>query len=363
MTVLNLFSGLKHLTQPHKISIDNAISCLHYRVTFIILVGCSILTTATQFVGHPIDCIVEGVSSNIMNTYCWYSSTFTLPNRISGLVGKDFPHRGLGNAGNNVGEIKYHQYYQWVCFVLSFQAILFYVPRYLWKHVENNRIALLSTHIQLPIIDENTKKAQISIIMDYFVDHLNAHNTYLYWFVFCEILNFVNVIGQVYLMNIFLGGEFLTYGIDLMNQSENDYTMERVFPKMTKCTFHQYGPSGSIKLHDGLCVLALNVLNEKIYILLWFWFSTLAVVSGISLIYRLCVLSIPKLRYYLLCARAKWTAKQDIEEILQTCNVGDWFLFYQISKNVDPTVFKEICRDFIMKFCRHDTLRIKKSSV
>jgi hypothetical protein len=47
--------------------------------------------------------------------------------------------------------------------------------------------------------------------------------------------------------------------------------MSKIFPKVTKCTFHLYGPSGSIQNKDGLCVLPLNIINEKIYIFLWFW--------------------------------------------------------------------------------------------
>jgi len=26
-------------------------------------------------------------------------------------------------------EVKYHKYYQWVCFTLFFQSVLFYIPR------------------------------------------------------------------------------------------------------------------------------------------------------------------------------------------------------------------------------------------
>ena len=47
--------------------------------------------------------------------------------------------------------------------------------------------------------------------------------------------------------------------------------ISRIFPKVTKCTFHKYGPSGTVMKHDGLCVLPLNIINEKIYIFLWFW--------------------------------------------------------------------------------------------
>ena len=44
-----------------------------------------------------------------------------------------------------------------------------------------------------------------------------------------------------------------------------------IFPRMTKCTFHKFGASGEVEKHDALCILPLNIVNEKIYIFLWFW--------------------------------------------------------------------------------------------
>jgi hypothetical protein len=35
---------------------------------------------------------------------------------------------------------------------------------------------------------------------------------------------------------------------------------------MTKCSLDMYGPSGTIQKLDGLCVLPINVLNEKVKI-------------------------------------------------------------------------------------------------
>ena len=32
----------------------------------------------------------------------------------------------------------------------------------------------------------------------------------------------------------------------------------------------RYGPSGSIVNHDGLCILPINIINEKIYVFLWY---------------------------------------------------------------------------------------------
>ena len=63
-----------------------------------------------------------------MDTYCWIHATFTIPNRVLGDIGLDVPHPGVAPPADE--EKKYHKYYQWVCFTLYFQAILFYLPRF-----------------------------------------------------------------------------------------------------------------------------------------------------------------------------------------------------------------------------------------
>ena len=40
-----------------------------------------------------------------------------------------------------------------------------------------------------------------------------------------------------------------------------------IIDQVTKCTFHKYGPSGTVTRHDGLCILALNIINEKVIII------------------------------------------------------------------------------------------------
>ena len=94
----------------------------------------------------------------------------------------------------------------------------------------------------------------------------------------------------------FLDHRFSTYGLSLLSsenlegEDKNDDPMARVFPKVTKCLFHTYGPSGTPQRHDALCVLPLNIINEKIYIFLWFWFILVASITGIFLMYRFAVL-------------------------------------------------------------------------
>lgn len=43
---------------------------------------------------------------------------------------------------------------------------------------------------------------------------------------------------------------------------------ELIFPRAAKCTYEPYGPSGSIQNFDALCLLPLNILNQKLLIIL-----------------------------------------------------------------------------------------------
>lgn len=64
----------------------------------------------------------------------------------------------------------------------------------------------------------------------------------------------VNVVGQIFLTNAFLGGTFLTYGIEVVQFLDQDPEtrvdpMAVVFPRLTKCVFHKYGSSGELNFH------------------------------------------------------------------------------------------------------------------
>lgn len=72
--------------------------------------------------------------------------------------------------------------------------------------------------------------------------------------------------------------------------------MSRIFPRMTKCIFYKYGGSGTIQRIDSLCVLSMNILNEKIYIFLWFWFILLALITGVNLLIRSVTFFYPNFR-------------------------------------------------------------------
>jgi len=119
---------------------------------------------------------------------------------------------------------------------------------------------------------------------------------------------------------------------------------------MTKCTFHEFGPSGQVQRFDGLCMLPLNIINEKIYVFLWFWFIILALVSGLSLLYRLTVVLISQARMYRLRAQAWVAPRSAMELVVRKCQIGDWFVLLLLGKNIDPLVYKEVICDLARRY-------------
>lgn len=300
------FDALKGFLKFDQVWIDNNVFRLHYKATVIIFVTASLFVTSRQYIGDPIDCMVDGVPGGIMDTYCWIHSTYSVPSRWTGKQGQDMAHAGVAPladldlpvfndgtgstdilASKEPSEKKYHKYYQWVAFVLFLHAMFFYIPRYLWKSSEGGKIKMLVGDLHSnPMLGADAKSDQISTIVKYFRLHRGTHSTYAMRFFLCEILNFVNVIGQIFFIDTFLDGEFSTYGLRVFDYTglepeERPDPMAVVFPKVTKCTFHKYGPSGTVQLHDGLCVLPSNIINEKIYIFVWLWLVALAVVTGV----------------------------------------------------------------------------------
>lgn len=133
--------------------------------------------------------------------------------------------------------------------------------------------------------------------------------------------------GNIFFVDAFLGGAFLTYGTDVlkfsnMNQEQRSDPMVEVFPRVTKCTFHKFGASGTIQKLDALCVLALNILNEKIYIFLWFWFIILAVLSGIALLYGMAVVLLPSTRETILRKRFKFGSSASVTALIREIQVN-----------------------------------------
>jgi len=356
--IFGSISGLFH--KWDEACIDNHIFRLHYRGSVIILLAAIALVTSS-LIGNPINCMSDSLSdkgTELMNSYCWIHSTYSVNDKFNGTQGVDYAHPGLGEDDVNEDRLgwTHHKFYQWVVFVLVLQAGGFYLPRLLWKSAEGGVMKLLTTGLTDidSFMDKHTRREGVKLIASYYNISPSRRGTYFMKFVVCELLNLVNVLVQIYFTDVFLGYQFTKFGREVFAVSEQDLNtradpMHKVFPKVAKCQFRKYGPSGSIQNHDALCVLPLNIINEKIYIFLYFWFIFLAAVSCVWLIYRLLTIFSHDLRVNIIYARSdRRVAKQMISSALSNPKhsgaerLGDYLLLYLITKNVNPLIIKDV---------------------
>ncbi len=329
--------------------VDNPIFRLHYRFTFIYFLAASALITAVDLFGKPINCIVENFNRpEILNTYCWIQHTFTIP------VAADQKHPGVG-PWSNTSERRIHTYYQWVPFVLFFQGILFYLPHWIWKRQEAGIVHQLAKGAREVTLErmkesEEEKKDRRSLLSDYLHETMGTRGYLGVSHVFCELFNLVNAMGSIYLIDMFLGGTFFDYGwkvfeLNSMDQENRRDRMVEVFPRMAKCTFSKFGSSGTVERHDALCILPLNVLNEKIYIFLWFWLIVLSTLSIFALFYRTLVVISPVFRQYVF-RRILPTADPDSTSVLsKRLGYSDCHLLFLLGKNLQSAPFRELMDD------------------
>ncbi|XP_026479596.1 innexin inx7-like [Ctenocephalides felis] len=99
MTFQVLKDQAKHLNKS--ISIDNAVCKLHYRVTFMLLMACTVLVTSRQYIGEHIKCILgqgPAVPQHVLETFCFFTSTYTAVKHLnqSMINSGHIPHPGIG---------------------------------------------------------------------------------------------------------------------------------------------------------------------------------------------------------------------------------------------------------------------------
>jgi len=133
--------------------------------------------------------------------------------------------------------------------------------------------------------------------------------------------------------------------ISLPPESRKVDPFNLLFPKMTKCYIETYGPSGSVQKFDSLCVLTINVFNEKLYLMIWFILVVLSVVAGLYALVEIVLLSCPPLRKRLLLTYVlpdRPELKRKLTRILNMTGFGDWMMMYMMAVNLDRVMFTDI---------------------
>lgn len=337
------------LLQPENVQVDSFNFKLHSKVTVAILLLSSLLACHGQFFSEPIQCTdIPGVSKQVVDSYCWTHQIYLVTSKTSGHDGRDYAYPGVTAERSDVNDKRFLSYYPWVSLVLFLQALCFVLPNYLWKTILGDNISSLMQH---NLKSSGSESVQRNIELDRLAkEWSNSRGAYGHLavaYLACEALNLVNVVGQMFLIDRFLGHTFWTFGSDIIENSMMPAevrvdVLSEVFPKMSKCSYWKYGPSGQIDQLDTLCNLPINFLNEKVYIVLWFWLVCLASMTTLYLAYLLTVILVPSLQIKIISSKLPRPANKDnvsfavhSKKLNGVERLGDWLVLNMLFSNLD----------------------------
>ena len=119
------------------------------------------------------------------------------------------------------------------------------------------------------------------------------------------------------------------------------------------CEMSFFGNSGEVQNASGVCNLPINIINEKIYLIIWVWFLVMIVATVLVMLGQLCLLVAPYLRYVLLHKTIKSKPPvHHIKRLIRRCSYGDYILLNFLAKNLDSSQFDAL----VSKICDSDAL-------
>ena len=269
-SLLGVYKNIaKQIWEEDGPKIDSTTLRLNYKVTVSFLLVSSCVVTFHNWFGLgeiPIECICHGEKPSYLDDYCWLH-----PKKISIAQDKwDADHfndrlEGIGInteltdwkdcSKNNCDEpdVFASHYYQWTAFFLLFQAICFYVPRFVWVRWENGTMAFFKK--TLDVTDKtDEQKADIAAEMLIERSEKGFNDMYSLGFMVSEVVSVVNIIFQWVITTGFLGtidtdwavGSINFYNIGWKVMTGGDdctrpyLPMRMMFPRQCSCVFQKY---------------------------------------------------------------------------------------------------------------------------
>lgn len=339
--------------KPSKVKIDDWTLPLHHRLTACVLLIMSVLVTCEQFFGEPILCMKNSQTADrVVNSFCWIEGTFTIPRAFDLRIGHEIAAPGVDQLEPEDLVIT-HKFYQFVWLILLVQSLSFSLPGAMWRSLEGGRLAHLVKELDQPVLKSEQRRQAQKILLEYLKQSRKLNNAYAIRYKLCELIALLNLVAQLLISTLIvsLSQQQSTQPSDL-SASGLGSAITQLFPKLAKCTFYKFGSSGDVQKYDHLCLLPINIINEKLFVCLNAWFVLLAVLSLIQMLYTTMAFSVKPVRnfycnskfaHFVHLSLEKSTPRKfpinPVESVVKYGSYGDVFLLELLAKNVDMVNF------------------------
>ncbi|CAH8552053.1 unnamed protein product [Heterobilharzia americana] len=193
------------------------------------------------------------------------------------------------------------------------------------------------------------------------------------YYMIIKLLYLFNSVGQLLLMERFLGinGEYRLFGISILNDliMGRHWNETSVFPRVGFCRVPIKLTSTPIPMVTVQCTLPVNMLNEKIYVFLWFWFvfvASLEVASVGVWIYRLAARQ-SRLRLLIRYLKIADVYEESMDPLLARfemtfLRLDGSFLLQMMRLNAGSLITQEIVQAMLKRYTEQEQYAMKKQA-
>jgi len=309
--LISSLSQFSRLSPFKEITIDDGWDQLNRSFMFVLMVICGTVVTVRQHTGSIISC--NGFSkydASFSEDYCWTQGLYTIREAYNensmhvpypGLIPEEVPLCLGDNCADGVPTTTsrvYHLWYQWIPFYFWLAAAAFFLPYLIYKRYGFGDLKPLIAMLYNPMEGEEGIKAdaeKASVWLYHrFAIYMNEHSMYANFMQrhgigllvigikICYLI--VSVLLMTLTAEMFELADFKQYGIVWAQQWPDPPAnvtgiKDLLFPKMVACEIKRWGPTG-LEDENGMCVLAPNVINQYIFLILW-WSLVFTIVSNV----------------------------------------------------------------------------------
>lgn len=288
--------------------LDDLVDRLHFESTVWLLILFAMFIGGKQHFGQPIQCMMpthmdRGAWTSYGQYYCFITNTYRLT------YNKTIPNAAVRSQLREKEGVTL-AYYQWVPYFLVIQAFCFYIPSWLWRlfqsysYMDMQAIVDEAVEIRNEIKMEK-REERTSKLVDFLSSSLCFHggfcgklcsNPSKCWsghlavpYLLSKVIMIINDFAQLYLIAYFLGIKNVTWALHpfLLSQkisSEGYNFTASYFPRVTFCDLNRATLSGT-ETNTLQCIVMLNVINEKIFLILFYWIAVLIAISIANFVY------------------------------------------------------------------------------
>ncbi|VDD77955.1 unnamed protein product [Mesocestoides corti] len=368
-----------------------------YLLSFIVLVICFTIVTLKSYVLEPLSCYTATTFSgsnmiSFINAFCWVNGTVPADVNTDRLEDPDYW---------DYLESKKVNYYQWVSLVLALQAIMCYFPNLVWETItfnrvgtnlgyfveaaqnaaketgtnRTNRVQFLASSLDtlffarrpLPHGPRNSGLLRFVGFVKELLPHKRLGRAICAYYFATKLLYFANAVLQLVFMEYFLGmsGKYRLFGLQVLHDIWHGHYWQEtlVFPRVGFCRVPIKLVGRSVPTLIAQCSMPVNMLNEKIYVFLWFWFVGVATLQVISISIWILRLSIRQRRVRSLVRYMKVAdvydegMKQTLKRFESACLRPDGsFILHMLRLNAGEIITNEILQALVDRFIRHEKL-------